>query len=116
MHQMKLQEKFFLLIKSGQKNIELRLWDEKRQKIKAGDIIEFSNCSNLSEKFRTTVTKLHLAQDFTALCSQIDCRTAGFSSPEELAAVLADFYPPKLQKEYGVVGIEIRLNAPTMLE
>lgn len=25
MHQMKLQEKFFLLIKSGQKNIELRL-------------------------------------------------------------------------------------------
>lgn len=97
-------------------NIEFRLWNAKRQKIKAGDIIEFSNSSNLSEKFRITVTKLHLAQDFTALCSQIDCRTAGFSFPVELAAVLADFYPLKRQKEYGVVGIEIMLNAPTMLE
>jgi len=100
MHQMKLQEKFFLLIKSGKMNIELRLWNAKRQKIKASDIIEFSHCSNLSEKFRITVTKLHLAQDF----------------PVELAAVLADFYPLKRQKEYGVVGIEIMLNAPTMLE
>ncbi len=96
-------------------NIELRLWNAKRQKIKASDIIEFSHGSNLSEKFRITVTKLHLAQDFTALCSQIDCRTAGFH-PVELAAVLADFYPLKRQKEYGVVGIEIMLNAPTMLE
>lgn len=42
-------------------NIELRLWNTKRQKIKASDIIEFSNCSNLSDKFQTTVAKLHLA-------------------------------------------------------
>ena len=28
-------------------NIEFRLWNAKRQKIKASDIIEFSNSSNL---------------------------------------------------------------------
>lgn len=42
-HKMNLQDKYFDFIKNGTKRIELRLNDEKRQQIKIGDSIEFSN-------------------------------------------------------------------------
>ena len=40
-HTMKLDAEPFEKIKNGSKTVELRLFDEKRQKIKPGDIIEF---------------------------------------------------------------------------
>ena len=42
-HSMKLNPAPFGLIKAGKKTVEMRLFDEKRQRIKAGDIIEFTN-------------------------------------------------------------------------
>ena len=42
-HEMGLQPKYFDYIKNGTKRIELRLFDEKRQRIRLGDIIEFTN-------------------------------------------------------------------------
>lgn len=39
-HEMNLQPKYFDFIKDGTKRIELRLYDEKRQLIRLGDIIE----------------------------------------------------------------------------
>ena len=39
-HEMGLRPKYFDYIKNGTKRIELRLFDEKRQKIRLGDIIE----------------------------------------------------------------------------
>ena len=38
-HILKLQPKYFEYIKNGTKRIELRLYDEKRQKIAIGDTI-----------------------------------------------------------------------------
>ena len=43
---MNLHKAPFQMIKSGAKTIELRLYDEKRKKIKAGDIIEFLQTLN----------------------------------------------------------------------
>lgn len=45
-HQMKLVDAPFELIRSGQKTIELRLNDEKRQIIKIGDFIVFTQSSS----------------------------------------------------------------------
>ena len=42
MHEMNLQEAPFRMIKNKTKTIELRLYDEKRRKIKPGDTIEFN--------------------------------------------------------------------------
>lgn len=39
---MKLRPQPFNMIRSGQKTFELRLYDEKRQKLQIGDEIEFS--------------------------------------------------------------------------
>ncbi len=42
-HVMKLRPNPFSMIKSRQKTIELRLYDEKRQLLSVGDIIRFVN-------------------------------------------------------------------------
>lgn len=42
-HRMKLNNKPFTMIKNGRKNIELRLYDEKRRKLNIGDEIIFEN-------------------------------------------------------------------------
>lgn len=50
---MNLQPKYFDFIKDGTKRIELRLYDEKRQSIQLGDIIEFAKSDD--EKFKAEV-------------------------------------------------------------
>lgn len=50
LHCMKLNRDPFEKIKSGSKTIEMRLFDEKRQRISVGDFIEFSSADNLPKK------------------------------------------------------------------
>ena len=49
LHKMKLNESPFERIKNGSKTMEFRLYDEKRQKVKIGDKIEFSKLPDLQE-------------------------------------------------------------------
>ena len=58
LHKMKLNESPFERIKNGSKTIEFRLYDEKRQKVKIGDKIEFSKLPDLQEKLLVDVTGL----------------------------------------------------------
>ena len=108
MHKLNVKEKYYNLLKSGSKTIELRLYDEKRQAIHIGDIIEFSNASDTTDKFRAEVINLHRAESFAALCEKIDCHRAGMADKEELITVLKEFYPEERQKALGVVGIEVK--------
>ena len=108
MHKLNVKVKYYNLLKSGSKTIELRLYDEKRQAIHIGDVIEFSNASDAGDKFRAEVIALHRAESFVALCEKIDCRKAGMADKEELLKVLSEFYPEPRQKAFGVVGIEVK--------
>ena len=108
MHTMNVKTKYYNLLKSGKKTIELRLFDEKRQKIRIGDTITFYNLSNPDDHFTAVVTNLHRAKSFDALCQIISPARAGFATPEELVSVLREFYTPTAQKQFGVVGIEIK--------
>ena len=58
-HNMKLYQSPFDNISNGSKTIELRLNDEKRQKINVGDIIEFHNYNDDSKIIKTKVKALH---------------------------------------------------------
>ena len=107
MHKLNVKEKYYNMLKNGTKTIELRLFDDKRKNIKIGDIIEFSNNSNVDDTFLAKVVKLHQADNFEALCHKIDCNNAGFDTDQELMNVLEAFYSSERQKEFGVVGIEI---------
>ena len=60
-HVMKLQEFPFDQIRNGKKNIEVRLYDEKRQKIKIGDTVEFRKESEQIEVLKAEVVGLFFA-------------------------------------------------------
>ena len=112
MHSMKVQTKYYHLLKSGIKTVELRLMDEKRQQIKAGDSITFSDLSNPQDTFMAEVIALHYAPSFDKLCDIIQPRQAGFSTKQELIDCLQEFYTPENQQKYGVVGIEVKRLTP----
>ena len=61
-HQMKLKNDPFERIKSGKKTIEIRLYDEKRRKIKENDYIEFTNLED-GEVIKVKVIKLHFTSN-----------------------------------------------------
>lgn len=108
-HSMNLQQRYFDYIKNGTKRIELRLFDEKRQKIKVGDTIEFSNPEG--ESFEAEVIDLLRYDSFEKLFADYDNSILADKSmtKEELLGVLQEFYTPEKQAEYGVVGIKIKL-------
>ena len=67
---MNLQPKYFDFIKGGTKRIELRLYDEKRQSIQLGDIIEFAKSDD--EKFKAEVVGLLRYNSFADLFEDFD--------------------------------------------
>ena len=108
MHTMKVQTKYYNLLKVGIKTIELRLWDEKRQLIRVGDNITFSDLSNPSDTFVAEVVALHRAPSFDKLCDTISPQQAGFTTKEEMINCLQEFYTLEAQQKYGVVGIKVQ--------
>ncbi len=108
-HEMKLQAAPFEMIKSGKKTIELRLYDEKRQTIKEGDVITFTNASN-GEKLQATVKKLHRFDTFDELYQTLPLLQCGYTEKDIDTAHPSDmeqYYSAEEQKKYGVVGIEL---------
>jgi 8-oxo-dGTP diphosphatase len=111
LHQMKLKAAPFEKIKNGSKTIELRLNDEKRQKVKVGDFIEFSLIDNSREKLQTRVIALYHFTSFQELYAALPKEKLGYQadetpSPNHMNA----YYSKEDQKQYGVLGIELRLT------
>ena len=108
-HEMNLQSKYFDFIKDGTKRIELRLYDEKRQSIQLGDIIEFAKSDD--EKFKAEVVGLLRYNSFADLFEDFDISILADSSmtKQELLEVLGEFYSEEKQAEFGVIGIRIKL-------
>ena len=106
---MNLQPKYFDFIKDGTKRIELRLYDEKRQSIQLGDIIEFAKSDD--EKFKAEVIGLLRYNSFADLFEDFDISILADNSmtKQELLEVLGEFYSEEKQAEFGVIGIRIKL-------
>lgn len=106
LHKMKLNESPFERIKNGTKTIEFRLFDEKRQKIKIGDQIEFSKLPDLQEKLLVDVVKLYREDTFEKLFKKL------YTDEEEIirkTKAMQEYYSYEKEEEYGVVGIGILL-------
>ena len=109
LHDMKLAPGPFAMIKSGQKTIELRLFDEKRQKIKAGDSIVFTE-TETGEKLNVRVEKLYRFDSFDELYKALPLLRCGYTEETVADAKPSDmeeYYSAEEQRMYGVVGIEI---------
>ncbi len=109
-HYMKLKNDPFGKIRSGSKTIELRLYDEKRQLVKVGDRIEFTNLEDPTQKLLTEVRALHLYDSFGEMFRVLPPVAMGFD-PGEIPdpKIMEHYYSPEEQENYGTVGIELSL-------
>lgn len=110
-HILKLQPKYFNYIQNGTKRIELRLYDEKRQKIQIGDSIIFKKEPDLDVSMEVKVVRLIIYDTFNKLIQDFDIKLLADSSmsKEELLNVFQEFYTQDMQKQYGVIGIRIEM-------
>ena len=105
---MSVRNKYFEMIKSGQKDIELRAYDEKRRKMKAGDRFLLSDAENPNESIICEILNMHVAPDFESLFKNIDIRRSGFQNLDELIDTVTKFISREELQREQVVGIEIK--------
>ena len=93
---MKLNAPPFAMIASGEKTIELRLYDEKRRQISIGDTIRFSDISDASRTLLTKVKELFVFDSFEALYKALPLTECGYTdetvraaSPEDMSVLLS---------------------------
>lgn len=111
-HYMTLDEEPFEKIRDGEKTIELRLWDEKRSRIKVGDKICFRLKNGDGDMFAKVVA-LHRFPSFEELYKNLPLEKCGYTKKEAKSASPDDmraYYSAEDERKYGVVGIEIDLD------
>mgnify|MGYP001691322717 FL=1 len=108
-HQLKLATEPFNAIISGNKTIESRLYDAKRQKIQIGDRIIFTNRDNSEQTVTAEVVGLLRYATFRDLFSHNNPRKFGGDNVEWLENQISEFYSLSDQLENGVVGIEFEI-------
>ena len=105
MHKLHLHGEPFELIKQGQKTIEARLYDERRQRIDIGDEITVINRVN-SQTLVVVVHKLLRAPTFHHLFTQYDPALFGGTTVQETEKSMEKYYSYNDQLRSGVLGIE----------
>ncbi len=111
-HLMELDHEAFRMTEEGVKTIELRLYDEKRQMIRQGDIIRFTDRLYEDETLRVNVEELYIFDDFRKLYAKLPLLQCGYTRDNIEKADPADmdrYYPPEKQASYQVVGIRMSL-------
>ena len=104
-HKMKLLERPFNEIKDGTKEVEFRLFDDKRKQIKINDTIEFSKLPELKEKIKVEVRNLYQYPTFKELLEKV-----GYNDQElekKLKGIYS-IYTKEQEEKYGVLGIKIK--------
>jgi len=108
---MKLNPSPFEKIQTGKKIIEIRLFDEKRQKVKLGDTIEFIE-NETKNILRVKVTALLLYPKFEDLVNDFSLDYFGFDIDDDKETFIQSMYTIYSNEEedmYAVLGIKIKL-------
>ncbi len=110
-HEMRLHPGPFEKIKSGAKNIELRLYDEKRQQIKVGDTILFINRGD-DDTMICRVIGLCIFENFAELVAAVGAKPCGWDKdtpPTDPDADMEAYYPKTDIQKYGALGIVLKV-------
>lgn len=97
----------FRLIESGEKVVELRLRDAKRQAVSTGDTILF--VGPRLQEIKVRVVELLVAATFGDLLGLVDPRDAGYRSSQDAYAAIRNFYTTEQELEYSALGIRFEL-------
>lgn len=107
MHKMRLVDFAFCKIKNKEKDIEIRLNDEKRKLLKVNDIIEFENIDT-KETIKTRIINLYKFKTFNDLFDSFEHKRLGLKSSDD-ASIMNNFYSIADQEKYEALAIEIEL-------
>jgi len=110
-HEMKIRSIYFDKIKSGEKNYEIRLNDEKRKLIDVGDIIIFKREPELKEELITEVKDLVYFNSFDEMLNTLPIKKIGFQDldKESVKKIYYQFYSKEAEKQCGVVAIKVKV-------
>ena len=111
MYIMKLKEEFFDKVKAGTKVYEVRLYDEKRQKICVGDTIIFKKMPNLIDGVVTKVVDVKKFETFEQMAQTLSIESLGFEKKNagQVARFYRSIYGKEDEKKYGVVVFKLEL-------
>ena len=110
LHEMTLFPKPYTSIASGQKTIELRLYDEKRQSIQIGDQIRFTNTEDESQTTLCEVVQLHVFKNFAELYESLPLLKCGYT-PEDVV----NAHPDDMLTYYSKETYIIQSTIPTLV-
>ena len=108
-HEMKLLKEPFEEMRSGRKTVEMRLFDEKRQGIAAGDTVFFTCAAFPKEKLCRKVRGVYIYEDFLSLAESFPAEKLGFAgaSADYIAEYMNRIYPEEERKKHGTAAIEL---------
>ncbi len=102
-HEMRLQTEHFERIRSGEKTIEYRLFDEKRQTIRIGDEIEFTNRAD-NQSMHAEIITLERFVTFAEAAQKHGYEPAQFST------AMRTYYSIEEEQRYGVLAIHLKIT------
>lgn len=108
---MKLKPEFFDQVKSGKKIYEIRLHDEKRQKIGVGDNIIFKKEPELLDGVIVRVVDVKRFNSFEDMARTLSLSSIGFDNKNatQVARFYRTIYSKEDEKNYGVVAFKMEL-------
>ncbi len=95
-------------MKGGDKTDELRLNDEKRQRVKVGDHIIFSKRPDFTEGVKVKVTSLKCYKSFEELYEGVKGRYSQCTK-EEFINGMREYYSREDEEKFGALEIGIKL-------
>lgn len=100
---------YFLLLKSGEKQVEGRLYDAFFRELKRGDILTFIDEST-EEKLKTKIEKIDVFPHFAEMISFFHKEILGFGkfSEEETLRTYNSFYTEDEIEKFGVCGVTVK--------
>lgn len=107
-HTMRVQPNYFALLRSGNKRVEFRLFDEKRRRISVGDKVCFVCQSDPRESLPATVSEILHSRNFSDLLDQVPLSLLGGISKEHQLSDLRNFYKSPDEHKYGVVALLLK--------
>jgi ASC-1-like (ASCH) protein len=110
-YQMDLSEFSYNKIKAGRR-IDMRLLDKKRQALKIGDTIEYSNINKPGERMECQLLGMAIFDNFSNLVDCLTPQMLGYDNKEEVILRLNRAYPLDIQKEFNVTALFIKDITP----
>ena len=114
-HLMHLDYQIFEATRRGEKILEVRLNDEKRRKIKVGDIIQFERAGD-GLTIQVFVAAVRMYENLADLVAHEDLSKAGgiYKDQKDWKTCLQKYYSQEKQNLYGVVVFELSFSASVL--